>query len=174
MKNLDAGLAATMKASSSQSFNARVTALAPVIDHSFDLATILKTVVGLRWSTLPADQQTALLAAFRAFTIASYVSNFSSNDGTKLVTLPDQRPVGNDIVVESQVVPASGDPTRIDYLMRKEADGWHIVDVLLTGTISQAAVQRSDFRSLLSTNDASRLIASLKQRTAMLSGAAGG
>jgi len=167
---LDAGLMATMKAAATKSFPARFAALGPVVDHSFDLATVLKLVVGLRWASLPADQQTSLLAAFRAFTIASYVSNFKEDDGTHFVTLPDQRNVGSDVVVSTQIVPASGDPTRIDYVMRQEADGWHAVDVLLEGTISQAAVQRSDFRSLLDDNSASRLIASLRQKINDLSG----
>ena len=169
---LDNALNATMKASATQSFAMRYAALAPVVDKTFDLVTVLHTVIGLRWSMLPADQQATLLTAFRANTIATYVSQFSSDDGTHFVMLPDQRMVGTDVVVETQIVPTSGDPTRLDYLMRQEADGWHAVDVLLTGTISQAAVQRSDFRSLLGPNDATRLIASLKEKTTQLSGGA--
>jgi phospholipid transport system substrate-binding protein len=167
---LDAGLAATMKAAASESFSARFAALAPVVDHSFDLAAVLRVVVGLRWASLPAAQQASLLSAFRAYTVAQYVSNFASNDGTHFALLPDQRSVGSDVVVESQVVPGNGDPpTRIDYVVRMEADGWHAVDVLLEGTISQAAVQRSDFRSFVDDGDASRLIASLNQKVSDLS-----
>jgi len=168
---LDAGLTATMKASGTQSFPARFAALAPVVDRSFDLATVIRVVVGLRWTGLPAAQQTALLAVFRAYTIAQYVSSFNSNDGTSFSVLPDQRSVGADVVVETQVMPGNGgDPTRIDYVVRQESGGWRAIDVLLEGTISQAAVQRSDFRSFVDDGDASRLIASLKQKVNDLSG----
>jgi len=167
---LDAGLTATIKASTTKSFPARFAALAPIVDHSFDLATILRVVVGLRWATLPADQQMSLLSVFRAYTVAQYVSNFSNASGTSFAILPEQRSVGTDVVVETQIVPASGDPTRIDYVVRMEADGWHAVDVLLEGTISQAAVQRSDFRSFVDEGNATRLIASLKQKVSDLSG----
>ncbi len=169
---LNAGLLAGMKAAATENFAARAAALGPVIDRSFDLATILHNAIGLRWNTLPADQQTALLKAFRNFTIATYVSNFASNDGTHFAMLPEQRDVGADVIVESQILPASGEPVRIDYLMRKGAIGWQAVDVLLEGTISRVAVTRSDFRSLLDSNDASRLIADLRKKTKTLSGGA--
>lgn len=167
---LDDGLIAAMKSGKSADFKARYDALAPVIDKSFDLSTIVHNAVGLKWAELPADQQKKLLDAFRSFTIATYVANFNNYDGTHFALLPEQRNVGADVVIETQVVPPNGDPTRLDYLMRQGSDGWHVVDVLLEGTISQVAVWRSDFRSLLAPGDASKLIANLQDKTAQLAG----
>ena len=62
----------------------------------------------------------------------------------------------------------SGDATRIDYQMRQSPTGWHAVDVLLDGSISRVAVQRSDFRALLATGDPGPLIASLRSKIAGL------
>ncbi len=107
---------------------------------------------------------------FRRFTVASYVANFDSFDGEKLELLPESRNVGADQVVASQIVPASGAPTRIDYVMRRTQAGWRAVDVLLNGSISRVAVQRSDFRSLLGSGDATPLIQSLQRKIADLSG----
>jgi phospholipid transport system substrate-binding protein len=165
---LDDGLTAALKASASQNFAARYAALAPVIDKSFDLATILHKAIGLKWDTLPAAQQTALQTAFRAYTITTYVSNFVGS-GTHFVLLPDQSAVGSDVIVKTQIVPASGDPVSINYLTHQAPDGWHIIDVLQNGTISQVAVTRSDFRSLLDPGDATRLIAHLNDKTKELS-----
>lgn len=158
-----------LEKNSAQSFQSRYDALAPVIDQTFDLPQILKTIVGLRWSSIPADQQTQLLAVFRQFTICNYVSNFNSDSGDAFKLLPETRSVGADKVVETQIVPKSGDPTRIDYVMRQTPQGWRAVDVLEQGTISQAAVQRSDFRSLLDSGNATTLIASLKKKVTSLS-----
>jgi phospholipid transport system substrate-binding protein len=154
-----------------QPFRSRYDALAPAIDHAFNLPQILQTIVGLRWSQIPADQQAKLLAVFRAFTIASYVANFNAGtDSFKL--LPDTRSVGTDKIVETEIVPPQGDPTRIDYVMRNTGGAWQAVDVLQQGTISQAAVQRSDFRALLNDGGAAKLIASLQQKVDTLSGGA--
>jgi phospholipid transport system substrate-binding protein len=166
---LNTSLAATEK-NAAQPFAQRYAALAPAIDHAFDLPQILHTIVGLRWSAIPADNQTKLLAAFRAFTVASYAGNFDSDSGDAFKILPETRSVGADQVVETEIVPKAGDSVRIDYVMRQNNGAWQAVDVLQQGTISQVAVQRSDFRSLLADGTGAALIASLTQRVAKLSG----
>jgi phospholipid transport system substrate-binding protein len=168
VRALDAGLLAAMK-TGGQPFPTRYAALAPIIDSTFNLPQILQTVVGLRWSAIPAPQQQKLLAVFRAFTISSYVSNFNSDSGDKIVLLPDTRSIGADHVVETQIVPASGDPTRLDYVMRQGPNGWQAIDVLEQATISQTAVQRSDFRGLVA-GGADKLIASLQAKVDTMSG----
>ena len=166
--HLDSGLLAAMK-NGSAPFQQRYAALAPVVDATFNLQQILQTTIGLKWASIPADKQKALLAAFRAFTIASYVSNFDSDSGTTFRLLPETRAVGADKVIESEIVPKDGDPTRMDYVMRQSPAGWQAVDVLEDGTISQAAVQRSDFRSLLA-DGPDKLIESLTAKVDKMSG----
>jgi len=128
--------------------------------------------VGLRWAQIAPAQREKLLAAFRAFTIASYVANFNTNAGDGFKVLPETRAIGGDQVVETEIVPNSGDPTRIDYVMRQGQTSWQVVDVLEQGTISQVAVQRSDFRSLLADGTGVALTNSLNDRVAKLSGGA--
>jgi phospholipid transport system substrate-binding protein len=166
---LNAGLTQIEKDSKAP-FQQRYATLAPDIDQSFDLPKVLQTIVGLHWAQIPRDQQKSLLAVFRAYTICNYVANFDSDSGDIFRILPETRSVGADQVVETEIVPKAGDPTRIDYVMRNGASGWKAVDVLQQGTISQAAVQRSDFRSLLTGTGATALIDSLTKKVASLSG----
>jgi phospholipid transport system substrate-binding protein len=165
---LDQALMTAMK-NGSQPFQQRFQALAPAVDGAFNLQQILKTTVGLRWSAIPPDQQKALLSVFRAYTIANYAANFDSDSGDQLRILPETRTVGSDKVVETEIVPKSGDPIRMDYVMRQGDAGWQAIDVLETGTISQVAVQRSDIRTLLE-GGADKLIDSLKAKVEKLSG----
>ena len=165
---LDQALVTAMK-TGTQPFAARYAALAPSVDHAFNLPQILQTVVGLRWSGIPAAQQQKLLATFRAYTISSYVSNFNSDSGATIKVLPESRNVAADRVVETEITPKSGDPTRIDYVMHQGTAGWQAVDVLEQGSISQVAVQRSDFRSLLA-GGPDKLIASLQSKIDTMSG----
>ena len=53
-------------------------------------------------------------------------------------------------------------------MVHRKGDGWKIIDVLLDGSISQVAVQRSDFCSLLGSGDAAPLIASLRAKVSKL------
>jgi phospholipid transport system substrate-binding protein len=169
---LYAALRAAMRAGHATPFKQRFDQLAPVIDRTFDLDAILQTSVGLRWSSLDAASRQNLAAVFRAFTVASYTANFDTDNGEKLEVLPQTRAAASETVVESSLVPSKGDPVRIDYLMRQGQGGWRIVDVLLDGSISRVAVQRSDFRSLLASGSPGPLIDSLKRKVAELSGGA--
>lgn len=161
-----------MKAGRHTPFTQRFQLLAPAVDQAFDLAGILRVSVGAYWASLPPAQQQALLAEFRTFTVASYVSNFHSYKGRVLTVSPTTRPVGTQQVVMTTIQKPNRAALRIDYVMRNEASGWRVVDVLLDGTISRVATQRSDFSANVSQGDASRLIALLKSKIATLSNGA--
>jgi phospholipid transport system substrate-binding protein len=168
VSELYAGLEAEMRAGGS--FQQRFALLAPVIDRVFDLSTILQTSVGLRWSSLDEASRQKLFTVFRAFTVASYTANFDKPGDETFEVLPRTRPSGQDVIAESRLIPKDGDPVRLDYVMRSGDMGWRIIDVLLDGTISRVAVQRSDFRSLLASGDPTPLINSLKRKVSDLSG----
>jgi phospholipid transport system substrate-binding protein len=169
---LDEGLIAIMRLGRSAPFQKRFDTIAPVIDRTLDVSAILQTSIGPRWAALPDEQRMELLRLFRRFTGASYVANFNSYSGEKFEVTGEPRTVGNDVVVQTRILRTNGDPTRLDYVLRQTDGGWRIVDVLLDGTISRVAVQRSDFRSLLGRGDAGPLIASLQRKIADLSGGA--
>ena len=82
---LHAGLIEIMKAGRTVSFQQRYDKIAPVISRTFDLEAIVRQVIGLRWASLPAEQQAGLTDAFRRYTIASYVANFGGYSGERFV-----------------------------------------------------------------------------------------
>ena len=172
VQRLTDGLLQIMRAGARTPFNQRFDMLAPVVDQAFDLSTILQESVGTAWSALPADQQTMLLDAFRRYTVASYVNSFDAFGGERFDVKPETRPVGNgEQIVQTQIVPVSGSGLELDYVMRDGAAGWRAVDVLADGSVSRVAVQRSDFRRLLSRGGAEALAESLRTKSAALSGA---
>jgi phospholipid transport system substrate-binding protein len=54
--------------------------------------------------------------------------------------------------------------------MRNGPAGWKVADVLADGSISRVAVQRSDFRHLLTSGGVPALMAGLQHKIASLSG----
>jgi phospholipid transport system substrate-binding protein len=136
---------------------------------AFDLSAVLSVSVGPSWASLSPEQQSRLLDAFRRYTVASYVANFDSYAGQDFTVSPDTRSLGVDrVVVQSRIVKISGDPTELDYVLKRTPSGWKVVDVLAGGSISRVAVQRSDFRRILS-NGGDALLASLQRKTFDLS-----
>jgi phospholipid transport system substrate-binding protein len=163
-------LLTVMKAGPKAPFAARYDALAPAVDRALDMATILQVSVGPAWNDLPADQREALLAAFRRYTISSYVSSFDRYNGQRFAIEPDLRSVGAQEIVQTRIIPPSGGPHQLDYVMRQDGADWKAVDVLAEGAISRVATQRSDFRALLAHGGGEALLASLTKKTADLSG----
>jgi phospholipid transport system substrate-binding protein len=171
IQQLNAALLSAMQAGQHSAFAQRYAELEPVIDRTFDLNAVLAASVGLRWPGLPDDQKTQLLAAFRRYTVSSYAANFDNYTGQRFDISPGVRNVGNgSVIVETQLVPAHGSATKLDYVMRNGASGWRAVDVLADGSISRVAVQRSDFRYLLMNGGVPALVAGLQTKVASLSG----
>jgi phospholipid transport system substrate-binding protein len=165
---LNEGLVRVMKAGNGTAFSQRFSELAPVIDQTFDLTTILRESVGSAWQSLPPDQQAALIKAFQRYTIASYVNSFDDYAGQRFLVNPETRVVGNEQVVRTRIIPASGDGHTLDYVLREGPEGWRIVDVLADGAVSRVAVQRSDFRHLIRQGGAPALAQSLEAKSASL------
>ena len=168
----NAALLAGMRAGRAAPFASRAAALRPSVERAFDLPAILQASVGPRFAGFTEVARRTLLDAFTAFTVATWAGNFDTHGGETFEVSPQTRAIGDDQVVSTRIVPATGEPTRLDYVMRKGANGWKAIDILLNGTISRVAVQRSDFRALVAGGDPAPLLASLRARAASLAGAA--
>jgi len=152
-------------------FPQRYEKLEPVIDQTFDLPLILAESIGLLWSSLPSQQKSDLLAAFRRYTVSSYAANFNSYSGQRFEISPDVRHLSNgEAIVDTRIIPVQGSPNTLDYVMRAVNNDWRVVDVLADGSISRVAVQRSDFRQLLLSGGVPALVAGLRRKVANLSG----
>jgi phospholipid transport system substrate-binding protein len=171
---LNEALIATMKAAGHTSFDDRYRTLAPVIEQAFNLEAVLAASVGLSWSTMTDAQKAQLAAAFRRYTVSSYVSNFDSYNGQSFEILPATHTLPNgDVVVQTRLVRINNSPLSLDYVMRRGPAGWQGVDVLTDGAISRVAVQRSDFRRLLMAGGVSALAEGLGRKVANLTGSMG-
>ena len=167
---LIAALLTTMKQGRAEPFATRMRTLAPAIDNAFDLDTILRESTGAAWAGIPPAQQDALRGVFREYTIASYVHSFDAFTGQRFDVQPDTRAVGNGAqIVQTRVIATNEESHELDYVMRAASGGaWRITDVLADGSVSRVAVQRSDFRRLLTQGGATALIDSLRAKVAEL------
>jgi phospholipid transport system substrate-binding protein len=171
IKHFNEALLTAMKTSEQTDFSRRFQALAPEVDQAFDLPAVLAVSVGPGWASFPSDQQRRLLDVFRRYTVASYLASFSSYAGQSFTVSPDTRSLGSGrVVVQSRIVPVRGSATDLDYVMNQTSAGWKAVDVLAAGSISRVAVQRSDFRHILSNGGGDALLVNLQRKTADLSG----
>ena len=145
----------------------RLARLAPVVDRIFDIPAMTRLAVGTSWTNLNAAEQQRLIAAFGHYVAATYADQFDTYSGEQLQVLGD-RPHGTDLVVQTRIVKSNGDTTRLDYLMRQDQGGARVSDVYLDGSISQLAVHRSEFHSILQREGIDGLVLALNRKVDLL------
>jgi phospholipid transport system substrate-binding protein len=171
IKHFNGSLLVAMKTAEQADFSHRFQALAPEVDQVFDLPAVLAVSVGPGWASFSPDQQSRLLDAFRRYTVASYLASFNNYTGQSFTVSSDIRSLGSGrVVVLSHILPIRGEATELDYVMNQTPAGWKVVDVLAAGSVSRVAVQRSDFRHILSGGGGDALLVSLQRKTSDLSG----
>jgi phospholipid transport system substrate-binding protein len=154
----------SMKAADRVPVKGRYDRLEPAVRMTFDLPAMTRIAVGPAWSTMTADEQRDVTAQFSRLTIANYASRFDGYSGERFEVEPTVETRGQNRVVHSRLVLTKGEPVALNYLMRDGADGWKVIDVYLSGTISELATRRSEFGALIRSGGASALVASLRER----------
>jgi len=82
--------------------------------------------------------------SFGRYLSAIYADRFDNYAGQRLEVTGEQ-PAPSGIMVKSQIIKASGEPVKVDYMMRRNGEGWLISDIYLDGAISEVATRRSEF-----------------------------
>jgi phospholipid transport system substrate-binding protein len=157
-------LLAAMKQADQLGVRGRYDKLAPVIRSTFDLAAMTRIAVGPEWTAIPPEQQTALLDHFARMTIATYASRFDGWSGQSFEVDPEILSRNTGRIVRTKLLRPKEEPVTLNYLMRGAGDSWKIVDIYLSGTISELATQRSEFGAILKSGGPPALIESLRQQ----------
>ena len=158
-------LLATMKQAAQLGVRGRYDKLAPVIRATFDLPAMTRIAVGPDWTTIPPEQQTALLDAFARMTIATYANRFDGYSGESFEVDPEVMARNTGRIVRSKICPAEGRAGHAELPdARPAATRWKIVDVYLSGTISELATQRSEFAAILKSGGPAALIDEPRQQ----------
>jgi phospholipid transport system substrate-binding protein len=161
-------LVAVMKQARELGTRGRYEKLAAPIRTTFDLPAMTRIAIGSDWNSLPYEQQTALIDGFTRMTIATYASRFDGYSGERFEVdaISEARATGR--IVHTKLLQSNGEPITLNYLMRDSGGNWKVVDVYLTGTISELATRRSEFAAILKSGGPSALIESLRQKTEKL------
>jgi phospholipid transport system substrate-binding protein len=160
-------LLTTMRNGATLGQSGRYARLAPVVDRVFDVSSMTRLAIGPTWTTLSPARQQQLIDAFRHYVAATYADRFDSYSGQQL-QVTGERPYNADVIVQTKIVKSDGDTTTLDYLMHQNQGSWQISDVYLDGAISQLAIQRSEFYSILRREGVDGLVMALNRKVDLL------
>ena len=162
-------LLVTMKNGRTLGQSGRFTQLEPIIRRTFDIPAMARLSVGPSWASLSEAQRQQVTDSFARYISAIYADRFDSYAGQKLQVTGEQ-PAPAGLMVKSQIVKANGEPVKVDYMMRRNGEGWLISDIYLDGAISEVATRRSEFAAILKNDGVDGLIAALNRKADMLTG----
>src|ERR1700757_1922050 len=169
VKGLYDALLNTMKNGRILGQSGRFAQLDPVIRRSFDFASMARLSIGSSWAGLRESQRQQITESFGRYISAIYADRFDSYAGQKLEVTGEQ-PASSGVMVRSQIIKASGEPVKVDYMMRRNGESWLISDISPDGAISEVAPRRSEFSAILKNEGIDGLIAALNRKADVLTG----
>ncbi len=141
-------------------FSGRAGLIRPVVDSSFDFATIARIVTGRAWKASSSDQQAAFIEVFRDLSTATYASNFSGFDGESFVTTGSEQARGS-VIVKTNLVKADGEEIPLNYMLRESNGRWLIVNVIAQG-VSDLSLKRAEYTAVIKSEGFDSLVDRLR------------
>ncbi len=167
VEGLHATMLDAMKQSKALGYDGRLAKLQPAISARYDFSFIAEKSVGLAWKDFDAAQRAKLVDAIARLAGASYAARMAEFSGERFETMGTESASQNTILVHTRVVDAQGGAIPLDYRLRTGTDGSPlIVDVFYDGTVSELAMRRSEYSSLLKKGGIDALLAALEKKIA--------
>lgn len=135
-----------------------------LVTKTIDLRGMLQAALGSRWKEMTEAQRKRLVAAFEKRFRQTSTGELDPYRSTQIEYQPEVEAGAGEVKVPTRVV-VKGEPTEITYTMRREKDGWRIVDITVDG-VSTVANYRSSFARVIAKDGVEGLIRRLEKSAA--------
>jgi phospholipid transport system substrate-binding protein len=166
--SLHAGLLDVMRSADELGYEGRFERLTPILDECFDMPFMAQKSAGRYWRKMDEAEREKLRSSFRRFMIANYAGRFHGYSGQSFETLDEQPSTHGTVLILSRLLDPGAEPTQLDYRLHAVDGSWKIFDVYLKGTVSELALRRSEYSSLIQRDGLDALLAALDEKVAEL------
>ena len=164
IRKLNATLVGVLHDAATLGYEGRAKRLAPAVNDAYDVPFMAEKSLGQGWKKLGEADRARWIDLSREFSVANYAANFD-HDAGQTIELTGEEPSTNDtVIVHTRIVDPKAEPVDMSYRLHHTDAGWRIIDVLLKGTVSQLALQRSDYTSVLERQGFDALVATMQAR----------
>ncbi len=139
--------------------------LEKIVTRTIDLKGMAEAALGPRWKEMTAQQRKRLLAAFEKRFRATGGSGLGSEWRSANIEYRPEQPQSDGVVKVPTTVVLKGEPTEIDYTVRREKEGWRIVDITIDG-VSTVENYRASFARVIAKEGVEGLIRRLDSAAA--------
>ncbi len=171
VEKLHAALLGALKDSATVEYGERFTRLKPAMESTFDFPFMAEKCVGRAWRTLESEDQARWVATFERFTVANYAGRFIGDGGQSFETLGQDPGANETTLVRTRLLNPGDEDVELTYRLRRVQDAWRIIDVYLNGTVSELALRRTEYSSVLKRDGFDRLLVLLDEKIADLAAA---
>lgn len=144
----------------------RAHAFRQLLRQGFDFPAVSKFVLGRHWRRANAAEREEFVQLFEDYIVATYSRRLGSSSHAALAIVGQRSDGADGALVQSQISREKGPVILLDWRLRRRADGWRVVDIMVEG-VSLALAQRSEFSSVIRTSGGkvSGLLVKLRQKT---------
>jgi len=159
-------MVSVLKDAESLGYKGRFDRLRPVLDQTFELAFMAEKALGRFWQNLSETERTQWKATFADFMAANYASRLLKYNNQTFDVVSSQGAANETAIVRTKVSEPGNDDVQLDYRMRQMPAGWRVIDIYYNGTVSELALRRADYATVLKKDGFAALIASVNQKIA--------
>ena len=171
---LHASLLDVMKNAQALGYAGREQKLRVVIPKHFDVETMAKqSLGGQQWKAASPDAQKRYLETFERFMVANYAGRFDGFSGQSFETLGEVPGPRSTVIVKSRLIDPTDKNIDLNYRMHQTGGAWKVIDVYLDGSVSELALRRSEFVSIVKRQNLDALLVALDAKIAKLAAGAG-
>lgn len=159
---LESALIENMKAGDSMTFDERFETLRPLLDEIMAVDRMGRYVFGRDWQEFEASQRESFRKTFLDLSAATYAGQFKAFGGESFDPVAVQMQGEDRAVVKRLLTTGSGRQIAFDYLMTRDDAHWQIVTIITDG-VSDLAIKRTQYRSILDNEDFDAVIAHIRE-----------
>jgi phospholipid transport system substrate-binding protein len=133
---------------------------------NFDFATMSKLVLRRDWKKFSEAQRSEFVDEFKLHLAESYGSRLERYDQQEIEIAGERAEARGDVTVHTVIVGGQFDGAQVDYRMRKQAEGWLAIDVVIEG-VSLVSNFHSQFAEIVGREGPEGLLKQLRDKNAM-------
>jgi phospholipid transport system substrate-binding protein len=168
IKKLNAALFDALQHAEQLGYQGRLDKIAPAVAQTFDVEFMAEKSIGKYWKPLSDADKARWVALFREFTAANYAGNFNRYANQRFEISGEEPSQNETTVVHSKIIDPGGEDTELNYRLHATPTGPRIIDVYLKGTVSELALRRSDYTSVLEREGFDALLTTIRAKIADL------
>lgn len=158
---LDASLLDVLRQAETLGYQGRLDRLTPALAEAFDLDFMAEKCLGRHWKDLDEQNRAQWLRTFRMLTLANYAARSDRFSGQTFTRLGEEPGTSGTVLVRTKVTNPAAEDVELSYRLRETNGRWKIIDVYLKGTVSELALRRSEYSSVLERDGFATLVSTV-------------